>query len=286
MIARLLHPGNLTLSATALLLALLAASPSPAQVPAPVPAPVTPGSGGVVVPSPSPARANQAGTDATPTTVTPPALPSMPTPPGAEMDRVVATVNGYLILDSDVDQERRFAALLPYGEAAGPYSREEALQRLINRELILQQARLQPQDTITTAAAEADLDALRKSIPNCKQFQCETQAGWDSFLATQGFTEASIVRLWRQRMEVLAFIELRFRMGLKVSPDEIAAYYNKTLLPQYAALHATPAPLSAVSNRIQQVLLEQKVTSLLDDWLESLRAQGSVVVLHPGEVTP
>jgi hypothetical protein len=87
-------------------------------------------------------------------------------------------------------------------------------------------------------------------------------------------------------MEVLAFIELRFRMGLKVSPDEIAAYYNKTLLPQYAALHATPAPLSAVSDRIQQVLLEQKVTSLLDDWLESLRAQGSVVVLHPGEVAP
>ncbi len=284
MIARLLHPGIPTLSATTLLLALLAASPSPAQVPAPVP--VAPGHGGVVVPPPTPTPTNRAGSEAAPTTVTPPALPSMPTPPGAEMDRVVATVNGYLILDSDVDQERRFAALLPYGEASGIYSREEALQRLINRELILQQARLQPQDIITTAAAAADLDALRKSLPNCKQFQCETQAGWDSFLATQGFTEDSIVRLWRQRMEVLAFIELRFRMGLKVSPDEIAAYYNKTLLPQYAELHATPAPLSAVSDRIQQVLLEQKVTSLLDDWLESLRAQGSVVVLHPGEVAP
>ena len=282
MITRGFHPGILTLSATALLLAVFAVSPSRGQTPAPV----APGHGGVVVPPPTPVPANRAGSEATPTTVTPPALPSMPTPPGTEMDRVVATVNGYLILDSDVDQERRFAALLPYGEASGAYSREEALQRLINRELILQQARLQPQDIITTAAAQADLDALRKSLPNCKQFQCETQAGWDRFLATEGFTEASILRLWRQRMEVLAFIELRFRMGLKVSPDEIAAYYNKTLLPQYAALHATPAPLSAVSDRIQQVLLEQKVTSLLDDWLESLRAQGSVVVLHPGEVAP
>lgn len=224
--------------------------------------------------------------DATPATITPPELPAMPTPPGALMDRVVAIVNGHLILDSDVDQERRFAALLPYGEAAGPYSRDDAIDRLINRELILQQIRQQPQDTISTAAAVDDLASLRKSLPNCKQFQCDTPAGWDRFLATEGFDDASITRLWRERMEVLAFIEQRFRMGMKVSPEEIAFYYHQTLLPQYAALHATPAPLSAVSDRIQQVLLEQKVTKLLDDWLQNLREQGSVVVFHPGEVAP
>jgi peptidyl-prolyl cis-trans isomerase SurA len=139
---------------------------------------------------------------------------------------------------------------------------------------------------ITTAAAQADLDALRKSLPNCKQFQCETQAGWDRYLATQGFTEDSLTELWRQRMQVLGFIEQRFRMGIKIEPEQVQSYYNKTLLPQYAAQHAKPAPLSAVSDRIQQVLLEQQVSKLLDDWLQNLRAQGSVVVLHPGEDAP
>jgi hypothetical protein len=81
-------------------------------------------------------------------------------------------------------------------------------------------------------------------------------------------------------MEVLAFIELRFRMGIRITPAEIQDYYTKTLLPQYAAQHAKPAPLSAVSKRIQQVLLQQRVSKLLDDWLTSLRAQGNVVVLH------
>ena len=227
-----------------------------------------------------------APSDAATATVTPPQLPTLPTPSGVQMDRVVAIVNGSLILDSDVDQERRFAALLPYGEAAGPYSRDDAIDRLINRELILQQIRLQPQQRVSIDAAQQDLASLRKSLPNCKQFQCETQAGWESFLATEGFNDASITQLWRERMEVLGFIEQRFRMGMKVSPEEIAFYYHQTLLPQYAALHATPAPLSAVSDRIQQVLLEQQVSKLLDDWLQSLRAQGSVVVLHPGEVAP
>jgi len=39
--------------------------------------------------------------------------------------------------------------------------------------------------------------------------------------------------------------------------------------------------VSVISDRIQHVLLQQRVSKLLDDWLSSLRAQGNVVVLHP-----
>ena len=220
------------------------------------------------------------------TVVVAPVLPRMPTVQGAEIDRVVAIVNGELILDSDVDQERRFAALLPYGEANGPYNRAEAIARLVNRDLILQQSRLQPGEGITMAAAAKDLDALRKSIPSCKENACETQAGWERFLATEGFNPQSLTNLWRQRMEVLAFIEQRFRMGIKISQEEVQTYYEKTMLPEYAERHATPPPVDAISSRIQQVLLQQQVSKLLDDWLQSLRAQGNVVVLHPGEEAP
>jgi peptidyl-prolyl cis-trans isomerase SurA len=219
-------------------------------------------------------------------TVVPPALPKMPPVEGVEVDRVVAIVNSELILDSDVDRERRFAALLPYGEASGPYNRDETIERLVNRDLILQQAQLQPGSGVTQEAASQDLDALRKAIPTCKEYHCDTQEGWDKFLAAEGFTEESLTSLWRQRMEVLAFIELRFRMGIRITPEEIRAYYTKTMLPQYAAQHAAPPPIRTIENRIQEVLLQQRVSKLLDDWLESLRAQGNVVVLHPGKEAP
>jgi hypothetical protein len=271
--------GGKVVSAAALLLGALplAAQDSAAPVPSPVAGQATKSTAH---------KPSRALSDASPTSVTLPELPSMPVPRGAEVDRVVAIVNGDLILDSDVDQEMRMAALLPYGEAEGPDTRSRAIDRVINRDLILQQARLQPQEEISTAAAHADLDGVRKALPNCKVLQCETQAGWDRYLATQGFTEDSLTELWRERMEVLAFIERRFRMGIKITPAEIEAYYHQTLLPLYAAQHAPPAPLAAVSERIQQVLLEQQVSRLLDDWLQSLRAEGSVVVLHPGEVAP
>ena len=237
-------------------------------------------------PLPSPPKPSLAGSDAASTTVNQPTLARMPLVPGTEMDRVVAIVNNDLILDSDVDQERRLAALLPYGEGAGQYSRDAAIQRLINRDLILEQVKLQPSEEITQAAAAKDLDSLRKDISACREYNCETNAGWNRFLASQGFTEASVTKLWQERMEVLAFIEQRFRMGVRISPAQIKAYYDNELRAQYAAQHATPPPLATISTRIQQVLLERQVSGLLDDWLNSLRAQGSVVVLHPGEEAP
>jgi peptidyl-prolyl cis-trans isomerase SurA len=237
-------------------------------------------------PLPVPPRPSIAPTDATPTTIHQPKLPRMALESGTEMDRVVAIVNGDLILDSDVDQERRFSALLPYGEAGGEYTRDAAIQRLINRDLILQQIKLQPGYDVSEEAATKDLESLRKSIPACKQFDCETTAGWDRFLASEGFTEATLTGLWQMRMEVLAFIEQRFRMGIKITPIQIRTYYDTDLRKQYAAQHATPPPLRTISSRIQEVLLQQQVSSLLDDWLRSLRAQGSVVVLHPGEEAP
>lgn len=220
------------------------------------------------------------------TTIVPPSLPGMPAVEGTEIDRVVAIVNGELILDSDVDQERRFAALLPYGEASGAYDRDAAVTRLINRALILQQSRLQPGDEVSMEAAAKDLDSVRKSLPTCKEYHCETKAGWDRFLATEGFTEESLTKLWQERMEVLGFIELRFRMGVKISQKEIETYYEQTMLPQYTAQHVAAPPMKAIASRIQEVLLQQQVSSLLGDWLESLRAQGSVVVLHPGQGAP
>ncbi len=214
------------------------------------------------------------------------AAPQLPVVQGTQLDRVDVIVNGDLILDSDVDQEKRFAALLPYGEASGVYSRDSAIERLINRDLILQQSRLQPENAVSSEDATKDLDALRKAIPTCKEFHCETEAGWNHFLASQGFDEKSIIILWKERMEVLEFIEQRFRMGIKIDLAQIKKYYTDTMLPLYAEQHVAPPPLESISSRIQEVLLQQQVSKLLDDWLKSLRAQGSVVVMHPGEGAP
>lgn len=195
---------------------------------------------------------------------------------GAVLDRIVAVVNGDVVLESDVDEEQRFAAFQPLTDPEGTFTRRRAVERLINRDLILQQLEIQPQAPVTEKELDTQIAQLRKDIPECKVDHCETDEGWKQFLGKHGFTEEEIRERWKQRIEVLRFIEQRFRMGIRISPEEIKSYYEKTMLPQYARRNAKAPKLDAVSDRIQEVLLQQQVGSLLGDWLKSLRAQGTV----------
>jgi hypothetical protein len=209
-----------------------------------------------------------------------------PPPQGTELDRLVEVVNEDVILESDIDEERRLAAFQPFRDARSNSSREQLLSRLIDRTLILQQARLEPEDEVTDQQVDDQLTALRKEIPACKQYHCETDEGWQRFVTDQGFTMDELRRVWHERMEVLRFIEVRFRSGIHIEDSEIRDYYEKTLLPQYARSNATAPKLETISNRIQEILLQQRVSALLGDWLKSLRAQGTVRVVQPIEAKP
>ena len=207
---------------------------------------------------------------------------SGPTHAGVLIDRVVAVVNGDVVLESDVEEERRMAAFQPISTPEGNATREKAIERLVNRRLLLQQAKLQPERPVTEADIDAQIDQLRKEIPACKAAHCETDAGWAKFLAAHGVTSNEVRAHWRERMETLQFVEVRFRSGIRISQAEIESYYQKTMLPEYAKQGVKAPPVEKLSDRIQEVLLQQQVSGLLSDWLKSLRAQGTVQLVQDG----
>jgi parvulin-like peptidyl-prolyl isomerase len=240
-----------------------------------------------MLPAPMTTRlwAGQAPVAQTPAAQGPPAAAGSGTLQGTVLDRLVAVVNGDVILESDVDEERRFEEIQPY-RAATDSTRAKIIERLVDRALILQQAALQPEDAVPDKDLDAQIATLRKDIPACKQYHCETDEGWKKFLGEHGFTEEEFRSRWLQRMQLLKFIEVRFRNGVKIKDEDIQSYYEKTMLPEYARRSVTPPKLETVKKRIEEVLLQQEVSALLEDWLKSLRAQGSVRIIVPGEVTP
>jgi peptidyl-prolyl cis-trans isomerase SurA len=202
---------------------------------------------------------------------------------GVELDRVIAVVNDDVILESDVDEENRLTAFQPFRDTSRSASREQVIDRLINRSLILQQSKIQAEGQVTDKQVQDQLTSLKKEIPACKEYRCDTDAGWQRFVEDQGFTMEELTQLWHERMQVLSFIEIRFRSGITISDGEIQHYYDKTLLPQYAKQGAIAPKIVVIKNRIQEILLQQQVGSLLGDWLKSLRAQGTVRTVQQGE---
>jgi peptidyl-prolyl cis-trans isomerase SurA len=203
------------------------------------------------------------------------------------LDRVVAVVNKHAILASDINDEIRLSVLDPNLVGQGVLTRQGALEQLISRALIEQQIREQDMQAIEPSQDEvnARLDQIRKQLPACVHEDCATDAGWKAFLLAHGLTPERVESYLRYRLEILSFIEERFRQGIQISPQQIDSYYNDTLLPQYAAGETVP-PLDQVAPRIQEILLERQVNVLFDAWLTNLRGQGDVEVLDPSLEDP
>jgi hypothetical protein len=204
----------------------------------------------------------------------------------AVLDRVVAVVNNQAILASDVDDEMRLTVLDPGRGELASLTPKIALEQLISRALIQQQIHQEDAEAAEPPQAEVDarLAEIRKEVPACVRFNCVSDEGWKAFLAAHELTAERVDTYLRYRLQILRFIEQRFRQGIRIAPEDIKTYYHQTLLPQYAAGDAIP-PLETVSPRIEEILLERQVNVLFDDWLKNLRKQGDVEVLDPALAT-
>jgi hypothetical protein len=198
------------------------------------------------------------------------------------LDRVIGVVNNHAILLSDIDEEIRLSILDPAAQNSGALTPQRALDQLISRNLIEQQMRQEDIQAAEPTQAEVDarLAEIRTELPACVHANCASESGWKAFLAAHGLTQQRVETSLRYRLKILSFIELRFRQGISVSEPEIATYYHDTLIPLYAKGEEKP-PLEKVAPRIQEILLQQKVNILFDEWLRNLRTQGEVEVLDP-----
>jgi hypothetical protein len=204
---------------------------------------------------------------------------SAPSPQQQTLDRVVAVVNNQPILWSDIGNEIRFAAL-DANEVNGTLTPQRALQQLISRALIQQQIR--QEDLAAAQPSDEDVQErvnyIRKELPECARMNCTTDAGWQAFLKANELAAGQVENYLRLRLEVLRFIEIRFKQGIRIPPEETEAYYRDKLVPQYPQGAQAP-PLKAVAPRIEEILLEQHVNVMFDNWLDNLRKQGNVEVL-------
>ncbi len=202
------------------------------------------------------------------------------------LDRAVAVVNRHVILASDLDDEIRLSVLDANNATSQELTRQQALEKLISRTLIEQQIRQEDMAALEPSpeAVNARLHEIRTELPACIRQNCASDVGWKAFLAAHGLTQQRVDAYLRYRLEILSFIEERFRQGIQIPEQEIEAYYHDTLLPEYAPGETVP-PLAQVSSRIQEILLQQQVNDLFDNWLTNLRQQGDVEILDP-ELAP
>jgi SurA N-terminal domain len=196
---------------------------------------------------------------------------------GSIIDRVVRSVNGHVVLQSDWEQEIAFEALLN-GRQPDSFTtaeRNAALDRLIDQELLREQVR--PGQPAPSSEVAARVAQVRKLQPDCS-----TEEGWRAALQRYGLTQSALEARLSDEVQLMKLVEDRLRPSIQIDQKAVESYYHDQLLPQLEKAGENARPLTEVYGRIKTLLAEKKMNEMLSGWLASLRSGSKIRDPEPG----
>src|SRR5215469_430169 len=190
---------------------------------------------------------------------------------GDVIDRIVATVNGHVILQSDWDDAVRYEAFVegrPLGQVTDE-DRGRALDRLIDQELLREQSQGE--------TPQAPPDEVKQRVAELQQqHACTTADAWKATLSRYGLDQSSVEARLAHDISTLRQVEARLRPTVQIDSQSIESYYRDQFLPKLKGSGAQEVPLAAVTGKIREILTQQKVNQLFASWLQSLRAESKI----------
>jgi len=183
------------------------------------------------------------------------------------IDRVVAIVNGRVITQHQVEKEKQFQALESVADdtpSSSVVNDRQFLDRLIEQELLKQQMAQYEEIVVPPEEMARQIAQIQAGAGGPEALQAQLQGRQLS----RGELELRV----KGQLQILKFVDSRFRQFLVVEPKEIEEYYKTVFLPELAERKLRPPPLPEVEEKIRDLLLEEKVNQQLEAWLKSIRS--------------
>jgi hypothetical protein len=192
------------------------------------------------------------------------------------IDRIVATVNGHIILQSDWDDTLAYEAFLG-GKPLQQLTEEDrkaTLARMVDHELMRQQM------PVNDSQFEPDGDTVNTRMQEVrKQSGAETDQAWRDLLARYNLSQDGLKEHVIFQIKILRLIDEHITPTVQVDEKSVEDYYNQTFLPQLREKGAKAPPLAEVSAKIHEILTQQKFNDAVKEWLQNLR-DSSVIRFH------
>lgn len=199
---------------------------------------------------------------------------------GRVVDRVVTTVNGHVVLQSDWEEEVAFEAF-SNGRDPESFSAEErkaALDRLIDQELLREQVR--PSQAAPSEQVAARVDEVRKEFRKVHP-EVASDEGWQAMLRRYGLTQRELEKRLSDEIQLMKLVEDRLRPSIQIDEHAVESYYHDQVVPEMKKAGNSAKPLTEVFGRIKNLLAEKKMNELLSGWLASLRSGSHIQTLEP-----
>lgn len=193
------------------------------------------------------------------------------------VDKMVATVNAGVRTDLITYSDLMWQlALQPNTVLDNPTSEDlnRALRLLLDQRLILQEAEKIPTIVPTQKEVSDARDELARQFATPLEFQKRLQR--------VGMTSEKLDEIIEQRLKMEKYLDFRFRNFVVISQQEMANYYRDVYVPRLRA--RSPGrivpPLEQVRDEIEKTLMETKIESEMDAFLDTARERAEIVILN------
>jgi len=195
------------------------------------------------------------------------------------VDRTLAVVGDRVVTWSELMAEANYQAFLngrQPPDTAGLGQRENwqpVLSRLIDQALLAQAQETFPFAPAEKGGAIRRLEEVRKQFPDGEAYR-------DALVRCK-LTEAEVVSRLERETNLMAFVDYRLRPQVQLSSEEMEQYYRETLVPELRRQgQQYVPPLAEVRDQIEQILMQEKINRLLEQWLQDLRRRAVVKILE------
>ncbi len=207
---------------------------------------------------------------------------AVPACAGDLLDRIVATVNGHVILQSDWDNAVAWEAFTSGRvlSALNADDRKAVLDRLIDQELLREQF-------VGAEAVQPTDEQIGKRIDElCRQYgTAQTDEQWKRVLDSYGIRPSDLKGKVAADLGLMKMVDSKLRPTIQIDPKSIESYYSEELLPQLRQAGAITVSLDEATPKIKEVLTQQRMNEALTAWLHSLRTSSQIQTAYGDEET-
>jgi hypothetical protein len=191
---------------------------------------------------------------------------------GRVVDRIVARIEGDIILQSQMQELAAFQQLID--------GRAESDDRLLT-ELI-------EQWIVETEANESHFPQPAQSEVDREMAGLSTQFGssdaYAARLRNQGMTAAQVRQLLTRQIFVERYVDYKFRPTVQIETADVENYYRTDFVPtlQKNNKSAPLPPLADVEGQIRELLTQREISALAAKWLDDTKSRLKIETALPG----
>jgi hypothetical protein len=185
------------------------------------------------------------------------------------VDRIVVRIEDDILTQSDLDQLAAYQKLVT-GSAD---STDRLTQELIEQWIVNSEAEAAHFPAAPETEVTSDIADIEKKFPNLDAYRAR--------LAELGLSADDVHQMVARQTYLERYLDSKFRDSVQIDPKAVEKYFDEQLVPTLQKQGQPMPALGEVQDHIRELLTEQEITRLADQWLDESKGRLRIEIIPP-----